>query len=68
MRQNAIVAAFQAGSRDQGLLFLDARMASRRTYPQWGTTLMGPICDKLGWSKELLTLTDFTGFATTPNY
>ena len=48
LRQNAIVAAFQAGSRDQGLLFLDARMANRRTFPQWGTTLMGPICDKLG--------------------
>ena len=48
LRQNAIVAAFQAGSRDQGLLYLDARMARRRTFPQWGTTLMGPICDKLG--------------------
>ena len=48
IRQNAIVAAFQAGTRDQGLLYLDARMANRRTFPQWGTTLMGPICDKLG--------------------
>ena len=48
LRQNAIVAAFQAGSKDQGLLYLDARMANRRTFPQWGTTLMGPICDLLG--------------------
>ena len=48
LRQNAIVAAFQAGTTDQGLQYLDARMANRRTFPQWGTTLMGPICDKLG--------------------
>ena len=48
LRQNAVVAAFQAGCKDQGLLYLDARMASRRTFPQWGTTLMGPICDRLG--------------------
>ena len=48
IRQNAIVAAFKAGTRDQGLLYLDARMANRRTFPQWGTTLMGPICDRLG--------------------
>jgi hypothetical protein len=48
VRQNAIVEAYHAGSTDQGLLYLDARMANRRTFPQWGTTIMGPICDKRG--------------------
>jgi hypothetical protein len=48
VRQNAIVAAYNAGSTDQGLLYLDARMANRRTFPQWDTTIMGPINDKLG--------------------
>ena len=43
VRHNAIVEAFKAGTKDQGLLYLDARLANRRTYPQWGTTLMGPI-------------------------
>ena len=48
VRQNAIVEAYHAGTTDQGLLYLDARMANRRTFPQWGTTIMGPICDKRG--------------------
>ena len=48
VRQNAIVAAYHAGTKDQGLLYLDARMANRQTFPQWGTTIMGPISDKLG--------------------
>ena len=48
VRQNAIVEAYKAGTHDQGLLYLDSRMANRRTFPQWGKTLMGPICDTLG--------------------
>ena len=48
VRENAIVAAFKAGTTDQGLLYLDSRLANRRTFPQWGTTLLGPICDTLG--------------------
>ena len=48
VRQNAMVAAYHAGTRDQSLLYLDARMANRRTFPQWETTIMGPIFDKLG--------------------
>ena len=39
VRQNAMVAAYKAGTKDQGLLYLDSRMSSRRTYPQWGTTI-----------------------------
>ena len=48
VRQNAMVAAFQAGTKDQGLLYLDTRMANRRTFLQWDTTIMGPIHDKRG--------------------
>ena len=33
VRQNAIVAAYQAGTKDHGLLYLDTRMANRRTFP-----------------------------------
>ena len=48
IRQNAIVEAFKAGTKDQGLIYLNNRMENRRTFPQWGTTLMGPINDKRG--------------------
>ena len=48
VRQNVVVAAYKAGTADQGLLYLDARMAHRRTFPQWGTDIMGPISDLLG--------------------
>ena len=48
VRQNAILAAYNAGTKDQGLFYLDARMGNRQTFPQWGTTIMGPITDKLG--------------------
>ena len=48
VRQCAIRAAFLAGSRDQGLLYLDTRLSSRRTFPEWEKVLMGPIDDQLG--------------------
>ena len=48
VRQCAVRAAFLAGSCDQGLLYLDTRLASRRTFPEWDKVLMGPINDDLG--------------------
>ena len=48
VRQCAIRSAYLAGSQDQGLLYLDSRLASRKTYPEWDKTLMGPIHDLLG--------------------
>ena len=48
VRQCAVRAAYLAGSRDQGLLYLDTRLASRRTFPEWEKVLMGPINDDLG--------------------
>ena len=48
LRQNAIVNAYLAGTQDQGLIYLNNRLEYRRTFPQWSTTLMGPIQDKRG--------------------
>ena len=48
VRQNVIVDAYKAGTRDQGLLYLNNRMENRRTFPQWETSLLGPINDKRG--------------------
>ena len=45
IRQNAIVEAFKAGTTDQGLIYINNRMEQRRTFPQWETSLMGPIND-----------------------
>ena len=46
IRQNVIVDAYKAGARDHGLIYFDNRMKNRRTFPQWETTLLGPIEDK----------------------
>lgn len=48
IRQNAIVEAFKAGTTDQGLIYINNRMEQRRTFPQWETSLMGPINDQRG--------------------
>ena len=45
IRQNAIVEALKAGTTDQGLIYINNRMEQRRTFPQWETSLMGPIND-----------------------
>ena len=67
VRQNAMVAAYQAGTKDQGLLYLNDRMESRKTYPQWGTTIMGPILDKRGYEQGGVNLSGCTNSATTPS-
>ena len=48
VRQCAIRSAFLAGTSDQGLLYLDARLKNRQTFPEWDKVLMGPIHDSLG--------------------
>ena len=47
-RQNIIVNAFKAGTCDQALLYLNNRLASRRTFCEWSKVMMGPIHDQLG--------------------
>ena len=48
LRELCIRAAFLAGSKGQGLTFIDNRLRNRKTYPEFLKTLMGPISDKLG--------------------
>ena len=48
LRELCIRAAFLAGSHGEGLLYLNNRLANRKTYPEFLKTLMGPISDKLG--------------------
>ena len=45
VRECAIRSAFLAGTTDQGVLYLDARLRNRTTYPEWDKILMGPIHD-----------------------
>ena len=40
--------AFKAGTCDQGLLYLNNRLASRLTFCEWSKVMMGPIHDQLG--------------------
>ena len=47
-RENIIVNAYKAGTRDQGLVYLNNRLGSRLTYCEWNKALMGPIRDLLG--------------------
>ena len=44
----AVRNAYLAGTRDQGLLYLNSRLQNRRTYVEWDKVLMGPICDSIG--------------------
>jgi hypothetical protein len=47
-KENIIVNAFKAGTCDQGLIYLNSRLASRLTFCEWNKELMGPILDLLG--------------------
>ena len=33
---------------DQGLIYIDSRLGSRKTFIEWDKSLMGPIADRLG--------------------
>ena len=46
--QCAIKAAYLAGTKDQGLLYLLNRLSNRLTFPEWERVIMGPIVDLLG--------------------
>ena len=46
--EHAVRCAYLAGTVDEGLIYLDNRLRSRKTYIQWGNDLMGPICDTMG--------------------
>ena len=46
--EHAVTCAYLAGTVDEGLVYLDNRLRSRKTYIQWENELMGPICDTMG--------------------
>ena len=48
LRETVIREAYLAGSTGQGLIFLNNRLANRKTCVEWDKTLMGPILDELG--------------------
>ena len=47
-KESIIVNAFKAGTKDQGLVYLNNRLSNRLTFCEWSKTIMGPILDKLG--------------------
>ena len=46
--EHAIRCAFLAGTQDEGLLYLDKRLRSRRTHIEWEKEVLGPIRDTQG--------------------
>ena len=46
--EHAVRCAYLAGTVDEGLLYLDNRLRSRRTFIEWESELLGPICDTMG--------------------
>ena len=53
IREYCIRSAYIAGSSGQGLIYLDNRMANRKTFIVWNKVLMGPINDKLGVEQDI---------------
>ena len=48
VKECAMRSAFLDGTQYQSLLYLDARLSSRLTFPEWDKVLMGPIKDSMG--------------------
>ena len=46
--EHAIRCAYQAGTQDEGLLYLDNRLRNRRTLIEWNREILGPIRDTQG--------------------
>ena len=67
LRELCIRAAFLAGSRGQGLSFINNRLENRKNFPEYEKTLMGPIHDKLGVEQGVFYLTASTSLRTILN-
>ena len=48
VRECAIRNTYLAGTTDKALLYINSRLANRRTFVEWDKVLMGPIHDSLG--------------------
>jgi hypothetical protein len=46
--EHAIRCAWNAGTQDEGLLYLDKRLRNRLTFVEWDKQIMGPIADTVG--------------------
>ena len=46
--EHAVNCAYFAGTQDEGLLFLNHRLKSRRTMIEWKKEILGPIRDTQG--------------------
>ena len=46
--EHAVRCAYEAGTQDEGLLYLDDRLRSRRTMLEWNKEILGPIMDTQG--------------------
>ena len=46
--EHALRCAYQGGTQDEGLVYLDNRLRSRRTYIEWDKEVLGPIYDTMG--------------------
>ena len=46
--EHAVRCAYEAGTQDEGLLYLDHRLRSRRTMLEWDKEILGPIMDTQG--------------------
>jgi hypothetical protein len=48
LREICVREAFLAGSKGEGLVYIDNRLKNRKTFLEWNKIIMGPISDKLG--------------------
>ena len=46
--EHAVRCAYLAGTQDEGLIYLDNRLRSRRTLIEWDKEILGPIRDTQG--------------------
>ena len=46
--ENAVRCAYEAGTQDEGRLFIDHRLRSRKTMLEWDKVILGPIMDTQG--------------------
>ena len=46
--EHAIRSAYLAGTQDEGLVYLDHRLRSRKTFIEWDREILGPISDTIG--------------------
>ena len=59
LRQILICELFKAGQKDDSLLFIDNRLASRSTVYEWNRELLGPATDETGFEQGGINSSDY---------